>query len=232
MVNHISEKTLELNVSENILGIIRRNIDARAFLHGFTLMQEHTTSLDVSVKLPNNLSILGLQFKRPESQSNGIYRFEINRNIGYDQHLKLYLWSLLFFNTFHVTPLFYAFPTFFNVMDFASSSPNFLSRTYFVNPLGMPIQILDNNVHMVEIDTKSDTVNVWSESPIEIEKFYKGEKFITEIIGKKQFIQVGVLKEKLKEMKFAATTKELKNKHIEKLLESKWNIRLKGFVLF
>ncbi|MGB9760841.1 MAG: hypothetical protein ACPLZG_13510 [Thermoproteota archaeon] len=86
----ISEKSLELNVTENLLRELRKYKQFNnAFSYGFTLRQEVAIGLDISINLPSQARVFGLQFKKPIScKYNQIYRFKINNNIRRDQHLK------------------------------------------------------------------------------------------------------------------------------------------------
>ncbi|WKT58511.1 hypothetical protein QVH35_03765 [Candidatus Nitrosotenuis chungbukensis] len=173
-----SEKTLELNVSENLLQDIR-DLYPNAFLQGFTLHHEAINGLDVSISVPNVQIGLGLQFKRPTSQRNGIYKFSINNNRKHDQHVILYelveLFTLLLGRQ---PPFYYAFPTILDDTEVLQATPNFYARTYLVSPLDIPFHIIDGNIHHVEIDTRHNEITVHSESS-KIVNFFTADKLIS-----------------------------------------------------
>jgi len=232
----ISEKSLELNVTENLLRELRKYMQFNnAFSYGLTLRQEAAIGLDISINLPSQARVFGLQFKKPIScKYNQIYRFKINNNIKRDQHLKLYYLSLIFHYIFQRDFIYYSFPCFFDTKQLASSSPNFLKRTFFVNPRVMPIRILDTNIHVVQIDSISARVDIFSNFGKEIEVI-RGDKFIENILRQESFIEVGTLMEKCKRIEKKYLIKVLEESKAQpilfKLLEENWYIRIRCIAL-
>ncbi len=228
----ISEKSLELNISENIIRQVRHT-HRNAFLYGFTLRQEHGTALDVSINLNSGLSISGLQFKKPVSSSAGIYRFEINNNKSRDQHIKLWLLSNAMHQIFKKSLIHYAFPAFFDTHELGRASPNFLPRTYFIDPYFMPFQILDSNIHVVEIDTNNNNAIVFSE-PIKM-KILESNDFLDNINKKEFTLEIIKFKElknvRLADINFKDVTNIQEYQKIKELIENKWSVKLKGIVL-
>lgn len=152
----ISEKSLEINISENILRELR-NLGppfSKIFIYGFTLREEFNRGLDISINLnPNRSFLLAIQYKKP---IQGTYRFYINNNSTRDQHIKLFRVSLIAPNR-----IFYIFPTIITTQQLYHISPDFLKYCYFLRPTDIPL--FDNHVHTVEIDTRSGTAFVFSE---------------------------------------------------------------------
>lgn len=237
-----SEKTLELNVGENILRNIRTHHNS-AFLQGITLRNEPRTGLDVSIDLTANISAVGLQFKKPKKSRNGIFEFQINNNRAHDQHWKLYAGSLLSKFGLNIQVR-YAFPVLFDLIDVATISPNFISKTYFVDPMNISYDILDKNPHTVEINTNNDIMIVHSKE-YKITKFTKGNAFIDEIIKDEKLNKI-IQKEKTQKnmeskeicecppIKWKLFQEELpkeisnKKQKFSSILEKKWNVKLQG----
>jgi DNA-binding transcriptional MerR regulator len=177
----ISEKSLELNVSENIINRIRnlKGIYSRAFLYGFTSKQESVHGPDLSIKIPLPLKskfLFALQYKAPRKKLNNKYIFKINNNRKYNQHIRLLITSL-FFND---NSVYYAFPLFINTDELSQHSPNFLSRTYFVKIIDFPPCTFDRRKHTVEIDLQSGKAYVSSPVRHEI-KIYDANEFFKEL---------------------------------------------------
>lgn len=179
----ISEKTLELNINENILSLIRqRQGFARAFLHGFTLRHEALVGLDSSINVsPHSSFYMAFQYKKPVlyDSINGIYKFEVNNNKSRNQHLHLIACALLFESIYGIKHIFYAFPPIGDMNHLYSLSPNFLGETFFVYPPTIPF--IDRHVHTVTINVNANTITVNSprDSPHEVTEFYRGKEILT-----------------------------------------------------
>jgi len=232
----ISEKSLELNITENLLRVTR-NYFSRAFAYGFTLRQEARVGLDVSINLPYQSKIFCFQFKRPVSHNPPyLYRFLINNNITRDQHLKLYLVSIVLHHIFRKDIVFYSFPCFSSTYQLAHFSPNFLSQTFFVSPRVMPRGILDFNVHLVEIDSNSGKAAVFSDF---VGKFrtVRGHEFVKQmVIEQDNTIEVGILIEKLRKLENQHLLDILRENDsppaLFKLLEKNWFLKLRCLALW
>src|SRR3989339_785808 len=189
----ISEKSLELNVLENIIRIVRTH-----YRNAF------------------------------------IYRFEINNNGKRDQHLKLYLLSSIINRIFNVSLIHYALPAISDTSELAVHSPNFLPRTYFIDPSRMPVETLDNNVHIVEINTHNNTAIVFSE-PKRLD-ILDTKTFIDNIIGKKSILELSKIKE-LKNVqlydyvKYFDVIDSVWQEKLKLLARTSWKLRLKGIIV-
>mgnify|MGYP000533553111 CR=1 FL=1 len=153
----VSEKALELNVSENLVREIRAwgKPYGNAYVYGFSLRYEARTGLDISINVPYNCSFLfGLQFKKPKRKSDSWYIFAINNNRRHDQHLMLLL-SCMVFGTDNI---YYAFPLIAYVQELSRCSPNFLRRTVFAKIDKFPSFTFDFNEHIVRIDENNPRV--------------------------------------------------------------------------
>ncbi len=123
----ISEKTLELNVCAEILGIIRRNPSYRKVVwQGMTQQQERTNGLDEALRGLGTGWYLMLQFKSPWPTSlvDLQYKFSINS----EQHATLVSGLARQFpdSVFYVLPLFATW----NKVDVYS--PNLVNDTWLI----------------------------------------------------------------------------------------------------
>lgn len=129
-----NEKTLELNVTHEILSICRR-FDPHDFSFGTTLIQERNKGYDSKAiaKLPQSWLTSALQYKRAKARyaigGDNVYVFEINNNSHLDQHTILY--HNLAAGRSNVA--FYVLPAVFTNGEFYSSLPNLLARTFLVD---------------------------------------------------------------------------------------------------
>ena len=185
MRRRISEKSLEMNVNENIVATIRRwgGIFSRAFIYGFTLRGEARHGFDSSINLPGTTSFLfALQYKKPISKSGNRYRFSINSDTHKRQHILLWISSLQYRN------IWYAFPLIIDSLELSRSSPNFLQRTCFVRVQDFPSHTFDRNVHLVEIDANRLIGRVFSSEEEKL-PIYTGEIFLEKI---KELIPINI----------------------------------------
>ncbi|MCD6348010.1 MAG: hypothetical protein J7L91_00085 [Candidatus Korarchaeota archaeon] len=169
-MNSVPEKTLELNVNENLINRIRqlgRSFE-QAFLYGFTLRYEARWGLDSSIKLPSNVGfLLALQYKKfvPERSDlrKGVWAFEINNNRGRDQHLKLLVSSYFLGED----AVYYAFPM-LDREKMYSSSPHFLERTCFARVADFPSRTFNYTTHIVFVKESYGYASVMSEDAGEV----------------------------------------------------------------
>ena len=148
-----NEKTLELNVTHEILSICRR-YDPHAFSFGTTLTQESNKGYDSKTiaKLPYSWLTSPLQYKRAKARrkagkSNFEYIFDINNNSWYDQHIILY---------YHLAGgkkavAFYALPAIFTNGEFYSSLPNLLAKTFLIDVSDIKPHWVDNQRHSLHL---------------------------------------------------------------------------------
>jgi hypothetical protein len=104
----LSEKSLELNIGAEILGILRPKLGfSKAYLRGLTQQEENREGADCFLQLSPTTTFLAFQFKAPKGKSDGQpYRFTINRQ----QHRRLYALaqsnprSVFYVFPYYVTP--------------------------------------------------------------------------------------------------------------------------------
>jgi len=148
-----NEKTLELNITHEILEICRR-YDPRAFALGTTLVQESHQGYDSKIIARFSPSWLTspLQYKKPVNRKSlGTntfeYIFDINNNTYHDQHLILY---------HHLAGgkrrvAFYALPAIFTNAEFYSSLPILRTRTFLVDVTEIQPHWVDNQTHRLHL---------------------------------------------------------------------------------
>jgi len=148
----VNEKTLELNITHEILRIIHR-FDPHAFAFGTTLRQERQGGYDSRVlsSLPGFWRTAVFQYKRPyESEPNQqgdiTYWFHINNNTYSDQHQMLQHLSGGAHNV-----AFYVFPAFIDLTELRRHTPHLLDRTFVVDAMDIPLGLVGNNPHNVEL---------------------------------------------------------------------------------
>ncbi len=121
----VAEKTLELNLTAELLDYYRRTINPACFFKGLTLREEGIWGYDTSLVRGGTVSeILFFQYKAFRKNKQ---HFFINNNRNKDQHQLLLNIAL--------TPrsVFYIFPLFNTDLDVSKASPNLLQKTYFVD---------------------------------------------------------------------------------------------------
>jgi len=159
MVSQPNEKTLELNVSSNMLDIVRQD-NPTAFLYGYTMQyEEPRNGLDTSLNLPGNHRLFSFQFKKPKKQDGDIFWFKFNDSTHNLQHNIMHVTATA---TVPFSTVFYALPAYSTMDDFEDDSPDFLQQTFFIDVLDTPV-ILDLQSHEFETDTINRTFEVHSD---------------------------------------------------------------------
>lgn len=103
----VSEKSLELNVGSELIGMLRRRGLRKAYLRGLTQREERQEGVDFFVHLDLRTRIFAFQFKAPRGTSENIpYRYTISDY----QHALLFALaqtapnSVFYVFPFYVTP--------------------------------------------------------------------------------------------------------------------------------
>ena len=152
----ISEKTLELNLSEELMTIVRAQ-HPNAFWYGPTLQDEKDLGYDTSLENAAGIALF-FQFKRPLKFAGAEpkefpYRFKIQK----EQNNALVKLGKKFPKNVH-----YVFPLIGNDKELASAIPNIRKETNFT-PIEIVGELSGTNEHRV--DVWRDRVKVYS--PIE-----------------------------------------------------------------
>jgi len=193
----VNEKTLELNVSTNMINDLRF-IHPNAYLYGFDMRwEEPRNGLDSSLNLPGANRLLAFQFKAPKGSSGNIFWFKFNKGAHFHQH-----------NILHVTAdatnpqptVYYVLPAYPDMILFENDSPNFLDRTYFINVFDTPL-IFDEQSHEFEIDTHNMTFIIHSKSDMGKGKIKNWETIKKDLISEKIGTSVSQFNEKISNFK-------------------------------
>jgi len=149
-----NEKTLELNITHEILQICRR-YDPLACSLGTTLIQESRWGYDSRIlsRFPLSWITSPLQYKRAKrriqtGRNTFQYVFDINNNTYHDQHLILY--HNLAGRSKRVA--YYALPALFTNREFANALPHLLNSTFFIDVASIPPYIVDYRTHRIFLD--------------------------------------------------------------------------------
>jgi len=189
----INEKTLEINVLDDILKKVRKT-NRKAFAYGVTLNFERRVGIDSSIEISPYASMFAFQFKKLKKKTNDTYWFEFNNNKKRNQHYLIQRAAL--FSSSMKPWVFYALPTFEDSISLSKSSPNFLKKTYFIDPIDVILLPPHNQKHNFEIDPKTRTYTVHS-------KVYRKKKLLTWndlwVKVSKNRIKISELRAKIKE---------------------------------
>ncbi|MEM2738933.1 MAG: hypothetical protein QXK93_08115 [Candidatus Bathyarchaeia archaeon] len=194
----LNEKTLELNISAEILRICRR-YDPKAFMFGTTLRQEGSPGYGYDSRalgrIPQFWRTAVFQFKRALQVRNTPldyeYTFQINNNGKCDQHLLLY-------NMCGGKPLtaLYVLPLYVTLNDVRNAAPNLLNNTLFADVADIPPQLIDRTPHTLLVYPRRLKGIIFSERK-EI-KLIHIEEAAKSIAEKKIGISIEELRKKLK----------------------------------
>jgi hypothetical protein len=190
----LTEKTLELNILKNMLEDIQKNFSPTAYLYGFSLRCESTTGLDASIRVPSNPLMLALQFKKAVKKTNPTtYVFNFNNNVYRNQHNIIYLSA----SRVYPPSVFYVLPAFVDINELLKSSPNFLTRTYLLNPLLIgPIN--NRRVHSIIANISSRTCIIRSEISKKEIKLYSWREILEAIQTKEVGTNVRTFVDRIK----------------------------------
>lgn len=156
----ISEKTVELNLTTELINWFYTATGKTHFAIGPSLQQEAKLGFDVAIR--GGVGAL-VQYKR--AYVNGTsWTWHLNRTKGKDQHLRLQNLEAAGF------PVFYAFPFFSTIADIQAHRRSLLLKTFWfktsqIMPAGGP-----TGHHDVVFDTSTNHWTVHSEQPTEISK--------------------------------------------------------------
>lgn len=146
----VSEKTLELNISSELLGLIRKKSGCKkAFWIGMKQKQEARNGIDELIANVPKGRHLALQFKSPrQNPKNGPgYYLSINDNQNN---------NLLRLSKNHRDSVFYVFPAYNTFQKMDNFSPNLMNETYFMrvaDTRSLPAASNKNGRHKVHFES-------------------------------------------------------------------------------
>lgn len=145
----VNEKTLELNITHEILTIAQRS-NPHAFAFGTTMRREGNLGFDSRIlgSLPGQWRSAVLQYKRPyDTRNRGqSYLFEINNNTHNDQHALLQH----FCGGAHDVA-FYVLPIYLDLVDVRRDTPHLIDSVYLADVMDISIHVIDGIPHDIEV---------------------------------------------------------------------------------
>ena len=192
-----NEKTLELNITHEILQICRK-YDPLAFTMGTALNRERYWGFDSSTiaKYPGSWMTCPLQYKRAKrriSSSSGFeYVFDINDNKYRDQHLMLYLLTGR-----NLRGAYYVLPALYTSAEFRSALPHLLSKTFLLDVARIRPFMVDRNKHRLYLRPHLKIAFLRSQGVEEI-AVLSMEEFESLISGRRIGIRISELLENMK----------------------------------
>lgn len=179
-----NEKTLELNITHEILEICRQ-YDPLAWTLGTTLFQESYLGYDsrILARYPLPWIASPLQYKRarkriPVGKGAFQYVFDINNNTYHDQQLILYILA-----GGRRRVAYYALPAIFTNGEFNNSLPHLLNRTYFVDVAQIHPYAVDFQTHHILVDPQA--MAAWLHSEERKIELISAEEFLG-LVAKRQ----------------------------------------------
>ena len=134
----VSEKSLELNIGAELLGLLRNSWGMpKAYLRGLTQAEERAEGIDFFVQLNANARIFAFQFKAPHGKKESLpYRYTLVRY----QHDPLFQLS-----QFSPKGVFYVLPYYVTFKKLQQNVPNLMLDTWFLNLRHMrPLELFGN----------------------------------------------------------------------------------------
>jgi hypothetical protein len=159
----VSEKSLELNVGAEILGLMRNSWGMpKAYLRGLTQIEEKQEGVDFFVELDPNARIFAFQFKAPHGKTDlEPYKYTLVRY----QHDPLFQLSQL--SQQSPRGVFYVFPYYATVTKLQKDVPTLMLDTWFLNVVQMPTSQLFGSFQSRTIRCKAGNAVVNPEYKLE-----------------------------------------------------------------
>lgn len=150
----VSEKSLELNIGAELLGLMRNQWSMpKAYLRGLTQAEERQEGVDCFLQLSQQTRIFAFQFKAPHGKTEAVpYKYTL---VKY-QHDPLFELS-------QAAPrgVFYVFPFYVTVAKLQQDVPALMLNTWFLNVRQLAPQQLfgDYQSRTIRCSNGSATVN-------------------------------------------------------------------------
>lgn len=128
----ISEKTVELNLTTELVNYMYIVTGVRPYILAPSQPQEATFGFDTSIGYPTTGKPYLIQYKRAEFRvRKKEYLYHLNHTSNQDQHLRLYVLELMGWDVFYALPLFHL-PT-----DVINKRQHLLPETLYLKPSWM-----------------------------------------------------------------------------------------------
>lgn len=166
----LNEKTLELNLTKEILEICRE-FDQHAFAFGTTLRQESQYGYDSRIlgNIPQFWRGSVFQYKKAKKSmrtlsGESVFAFQINNNTYRDQHAILHR-----FTGGRRNIGLYVLPAFTTLRELNNFLPDLLNWTFFVDVTSISPYIVGNQPHEIRIYPQTSMGILLSDTEREIE---------------------------------------------------------------
>jgi hypothetical protein len=194
----LNEKTLELNLTHEILEICRQ-FDQQAFAFGTTLRQESHWGYDSRIlgNIPQFWRGSVFQFKkalrsRRTQTGESVFVFQINNNTFRDQHRILHR-----FTGGKRDVSFYVLPTLTTLKELNIFLPDLLNRTFFVDVASISPAAVRNEIHEIHLYPQTSMGILFSDETKEIEVL-SSDRFKMLLLEKAIGLPISVLLENIK----------------------------------
>ena len=166
----ISEKTVELNLTTELVNYMYVVTGVRPYILAPSQPQEATFGFDTSIGYPTTGKPYLIQYKRAEFRvRKNEYLYHLNHTSNQDQHLRLYALELMGWDVFYALPLFHL-PT-----DVVNKRQHLLPETLYLKPSWMiPIGGIPAMVghHEVRHNLTTKITTIHSETGKEIDQSF------------------------------------------------------------
>lgn len=159
----ISEKTVELNITTELVNWLYVKTGIRPYILAPSQRQEGVLGFDTAVGFPANGRPFLLQYKRAEFRKRkGEYLYHLNHNVTRDQHLRLYILELLGCDVFYALPLFHL------ATEVVLYRQHLLPMTLYLKPSAMIPATGMTGHHEVRYNIATGLITIHSDEGVEI----------------------------------------------------------------
>jgi hypothetical protein len=172
----ISEKTVELNITTELVNWLYVVTDVRPYILAPSQRQEGTLGFDATIGFPTTGRPFLLQYKRAEYKvRTNEYVYHLNHNTTQDQHLRLFVLELLGWDVY------YALPKFHLPNEVVANRQHLLPMTLFIKPSSMiPTGGNMTGHHDVRYNATTRSIKIHSDKGAPINK-YSSHKDIADL---------------------------------------------------
>lgn len=156
----LTEKSVELNLTSEILNHLARRYGRSFYALGPSMRAEDRLGFDVSVRAPGQALLI--QYKRAYELSSGHLEWRLNRTSKQDQHEKLQLLEA------RGLRVFYAFPRFTTAQQLSAHRYRLLLQTFWRRPLSLQPSAGPRGHHEVRWHPVSGTWVLLSDDPVPV----------------------------------------------------------------
>lgn len=166
----ISEKTVELNLTTELVNYMYTVTKIRPYILAPSQSQEGTCGFDTSIGYPSIGRPYLLQYKRAEYRSQrNEYLYHLNRTSKQDQHLRLYALELKGWDVFYALPLFHTPTQVINERQHLLPKTLYLKPSWMIPVGGVPAMV---GHHEVRYNVSTGVITIHSDEGNEINQSF------------------------------------------------------------